>query len=174
MVTHKGYEETVLYEMLKGFQEDFPNGGIFRHQFESFFPEVNTGKQMCDMVFSVLDSDHNGYLDFKEFQQAIDLVGARLPDDRLRWSFKLYDEDNSGSIALDEMEKVMECIYNMFEGMGKRPSGDPRERAKAIFLKIDINGDGDLSENEFIKGCSDDKEMMELLNSLFASITGGS
>jgi hypothetical protein len=33
---------------------------------------------------SVLDSDSNGYLDFKEFQQAIDLVGARLPDDRLR------------------------------------------------------------------------------------------
>ena len=56
--------------------------------------------------FSVLDNDKNGYLDFKEFQQAIDLVGARLPDDRLRWSFKLYDEDNSGSIALDEMEKV--------------------------------------------------------------------
>ena len=24
------YEETVLYEMLKGFQEDFPNGGIYR------------------------------------------------------------------------------------------------------------------------------------------------
>ena len=58
------------------------------------------------MIHSVLDSDKNGYLDFKEFQQAIDLVGARLPDDRLRWSFKLYDEDNSGSIALDEMEKV--------------------------------------------------------------------
>ena len=94
-----------------------------RHQFESFFPELNIGAAMADMVFSVLDGDHNGYLDFKEFQQAIDLVwrrtnqmllltelywkvGARLPDDRLRWSFKLYDEDNSGSIALDEMEKV--------------------------------------------------------------------
>ena len=25
-----------------------------RHQFESFFPEVNTGKQMCDMVFRCL------------------------------------------------------------------------------------------------------------------------
>ena len=135
----------------------------------------------------MLDSDKNGYLDFKEFQQAIDLVGARLPDDRLRWSFKLYDEDNSGSIALDEMEKVcncikltkietyvqvMDCIYNMFEGMGQRPSGDPKERAGRIFRKIDINGDGDLTENEFIKGCSDDKEMMELLNKLFASLTG--
>ena len=143
--------------------------------------------QQYSTFFSVLDSDKNGYLDFKEFQQAIDLVGARLPDDRLRWSFKLYDEDNSGSIALDEMEKVcnciklnktktivqvMDCIYNMFEGMGQRPSGDPKERAGRIFRKIDINGDGDLTENEFIKGCSDDKEMMELLNKLFASLTG--
>ena len=94
----------------------------------------------------------------------------------------------------------MQCIYDMFEGLGKRPSGDPKERAGQIFRKIDINGDGDLTENEFIKGCSDDKvkrqdiklslqeiyhqeiypqeiypqEMMELLNSLFASITGGS
>ena len=84
----------------------------------------------------------------------------------------------------------MQCIYDMFEGLGKRPSGCPKERAGQIFRKIDINGDGDLTENEFIKGCSDDKvegqtmklsnklifeqEMMELLNSLFASITGGS
>ena len=45
----------------------------------------------------------------------------------------------------------------MFEGLGKRPSGDPKERAGQIFRKIDINGDGDLTENEFIKGCSDDK-----------------
>ena len=45
----------------------------------------------------------------------------------------------------------------MFEGMGKRPTGDPKTRAATIFKKIDINGDGDLSENEFIKGCSDDK-----------------
>jgi hypothetical protein len=35
----------------------------------------------------------------------------------------------------------MDCIYNMFEGMGKRPSGDPKAKAKAIFLKIDINGE---------------------------------
>ena len=67
------------------------------------------------IISSVLDADHNGFLDFKEFQQAIDLVGARLPDDRLRWSFRLYDMDNSGSIALNEMEGVFECIYNMFE-----------------------------------------------------------
>ena len=40
--------------------------------------------------------------------QAVDLVGARLPDDRLRWAFRLYDVDNSGDIGLDEMIMVME------------------------------------------------------------------
>ena len=66
-----------------------------------------------------------------------------------RWSFKLYDIDNSGTIALEEMEKVREpqhgaqvmvCNYNMLEGTGKRPSGCPKEMAKQIFEKIDVNG----------------------------------
>ena len=70
------------------------------------------------------------------------------------------------------MEMVFDCIYNMFEGCGQRPSGDPKVRAETLFRKIDINGDGELTENEFIKGCSDDKEMMDLLNKLFASMTG--
>ena len=80
----------------------------------------------------MLDADHNGYLDFKEFQQAIDLVGARLPDDRLRWSFRLYDMDNSGSIALNEMEGVFECIYNMFEVSNL---GDPSRHVWLLQLK---------------------------------------
>jgi len=51
MVNHKGYDERELYEMLRGFQEDFPEGGIFRYQFESFFPDMKMGKTMGDMVF---------------------------------------------------------------------------------------------------------------------------
>ena len=45
------YEERELYEMLRGFQEDFPDGGIYRFQFESFFPDMKMGKNMGDMVF---------------------------------------------------------------------------------------------------------------------------
>ena len=45
------YEERELYEMLRGFQEDFPDGGIYRFQFESFFPDMKMGANMGDMVF---------------------------------------------------------------------------------------------------------------------------
>ena len=40
----------------------------------------------------------------------------------------------------------------MLEGMGNRPSGDPNVRAKDIFAIIDVNQDGTLTKDEFIKG----------------------
>ena len=40
----------------------------------------------------------------------------------------------------------------MLEGMGSRPSGDPKIRARDIFSVIDVNNDGTLSEEEFVKG----------------------
>ena len=32
---------------------------------------------------------------------------SRTPDDKLRWAFKMYDEDNSREIDIHEMERVM-------------------------------------------------------------------
>ena len=40
----------------------------------------------------------------------------------------------------------------MLEGMGSRPSGDPKIRAKDIFSSIDMNNDGTLTVEEFVKG----------------------
>ena len=40
----------------------------------------------------------------------------------------------------------------MLEGMGSRPSGDPKIRATDIFTSIDLNNDGTLTVEEFVKG----------------------
>ena len=39
------------------------------------------------------------------------------------------------------------------------------ERASKIFRELDINGDGELDEDEFVKGCMDDTDLMSMLNS---------
>jgi len=58
----------------------------------------------------------------------------------------------------------------MLEGMGQRPSGDPLARAKDIFTQIDANADGTLTEEEFIKGCQQDEELIQLLTKLFETL----
>ena len=60
-----------------------------------------------------LDTDNNGYLDFREFLMAIDLIAAKSPEEKLIWSFKMYDMDNSGVIDRKEMCSVMQSVYNM-------------------------------------------------------------
>ena len=34
----------------------------------------------------------------------------RTLDDKLRWAFRMYDEDNSRMVDLDEMESVMKVL----------------------------------------------------------------
>ena len=42
------------------------------------------------MTFSrTLDTDGNGYLDFKEFILANDLIAARTKEEKLGWAFKV-------------------------------------------------------------------------------------
>mgnify|MGYP000542184223 CR=1 FL=1 len=39
------------------------------------------------------------------------------------------------------------------------------ERAKKIFRELDVNGDGELTADEFVRGCMDDPSLVRLLNS---------
>ena len=38
------------------------------------------------------------------------------------------------------------------------------ERARKIFAELDINGDGTLDADEFVKGCMEDKDLLQTLN----------
>ena len=68
---------------------------------------------------------------------------------------------------------VLQSVYNMLEGVNARPKDDPKDRAEAIFNKIDINNDGELNREEFLMGCQQDQEFMNLLNRQFNIISHG-
>ena len=42
-------------------------------------------------------------------------------------------------------------------------SGGPTDRTRDIFKKMDINNDGVLTKEEFIKGCMNDETLYKLL-----------
>jgi Ca2+-binding EF-hand superfamily protein len=44
-----------------------------------------------------------------------------------------------------------------------RPQDSAEERAKSIFAKMDENGDGQLTQEEFLKGCLQDEELSKML-----------
>lgn len=126
---------------------------------------------------------------------------ANNSEEKLRWAFKMYDKDGSGSIEIDEMVEIVGNLFEL-EGLSKvffnklwcknEQCGEinPQilnlkktifsyyqnevsivafqdtalERATETFRMLDINGDGELNEDEFVAGCLNDKALADMLN----------
>ena len=61
----------------------------------------------------------------------------------------MYDKDQSQTIQLGEMVELFGTLY-LNEGLEMDAAV---ERAMAIFSTLDIDGDGDVTEDEFVRGC---------------------
>ncbi len=67
----------------------------------------------------------------------------------------------------------MKAVYKMLGVIGSAPKDDPEAKARKLFNEIDINNDGSLTREEFLKGCMKDDELMLLLEKLFTFLTAG-
>ena len=74
------------------------------------------------IVHSLLcHSLQDGYIDFVEYIAAVSLLLKGEINQKLKWYFKLFDQDGNGKIDKDEMETIFKvCV--LFNGV-KRPSG---------------------------------------------------
>ena len=94
-----------------------------------------------DEIFSLLDGDNNGYLDYEEFLRATLDRSFFVNENVLNFAFKFFDKDNSGYISRDKIKSYF---------IGTKMS---EELFSNIFDEIDRNKDGKIDFNEF-------KEMM--------------
>ena len=166
------YEEITIKNWYKWFKQECPNGHMSQEKFEEmyqlFFSNRNT-EQFCDHVYKTFDTGDNGYLDFKEFILAIDMTNAETAEEKLKVAFRMYDLDGNGELDLDEMIKIVEDIYAMQRVYSKlgannaNPTKTAEETAKDIFTQIDENGDGHLTEEEFLTGCLEDDKLFQMM-----------
>merc|ERR1711908_75734 len=167
--TNTHYDEDTINEWYKGFKQDCPDGHLdsvsFMKIYSKCFPSGNAG-EFCEHVFRTFDSDKNGYIDFREFLLAIDVTSAGSPEEKLNWAFSMYDVDGNGWIDLVEMTRIVRSIYKM---MGPNQAlvdqfETPEKRAEDIFRKMDVNSDGRVTRQEFVRSCLNDSKLAELLS----------
>ena len=118
--------------------------------------------------------DQNGWIDFNEFIIATHCSATSSPADKLHWVFQMYDKDQSQTIQvpgavvveaemimltfqLGEMVELFGTLY-LNEGLEMDAAV---ERANAIFSALDINNDGDVTEEEFVRGCMEVRSVVD-------------
>ncbi|KAG5685026.1 hypothetical protein PVAND_014229 [Polypedilum vanderplanki] len=141
------FSEPEIKRMYRGFKNHCPNGMVkedtFKIIYAQFFPQgANTGLY-AHYIFNTLDKDHTGTLSFEKFVQGLSVLSRGTLEEKLCWTFQLYDINSDGRITKEEMSDIVTAVYNL---MGhpieeKVDEEKIKEKVESIFNKMDRNHD---------------------------------
>ncbi|XP_055550505.1 Kv channel-interacting protein 4-like isoform X1 [Wyeomyia smithii] len=157
------FTEAEIKRIYRGFKAECPAGIIreetFKFIYSQFFPQgANTGLY-AHYVFNTLDKDHTGILSFENFVQGLSILSRGSLEEKLCWTFSLYDINHDGKITREEMTDIVIAIYEL---MGAREDGGSddaqiKSKVEKVFQKMDTNCDGVITIEEFLDCCRKDQ-----------------
>uniref|UniRef100_A0A4W5L2E4 EF-hand domain-containing protein n=1 Tax=Hucho hucho TaxID=62062 RepID=A0A4W5L2E4_9TELE len=154
---------THIQELYRKFASECPSGNLYLHEFKKIFA-INSDSieesAYMDNVFRSFDANH---VHFMEYVAAVHLVLRGKLEDRLRWSFKLYDRDGNGHLDKKELKQVI--IYNIKRhgNPSETENLTPDQITDRIFDLVDKNKDGQISQEEFLDGAQKDQWVLDQL-----------
>ena len=85
------YNENTIKLWYQAFIKDCPDGKLtkvkFIEMYQAYFISGNP-EVFCEHIFRTFDTDGNGYLDFKEFLVAIDVISGEDTSQKLQLAFR--------------------------------------------------------------------------------------
>ncbi|KAM6295145.1 guanylyl cyclase-activating protein 1 [Aegotheles albertisi] len=154
---------TECHQWYKKFMTECPSGQLTLYEFKQFFGLKNLGpsaNNYVEQMFETFDFNKDGYMDFMEYVAALSLVLKGKVEQKLRWYFKLYDVDGNGCIDRGELLNIIKAIRAINRCNDAMTA---EEFTNMVFDKIDINGDGELSLEEFMDGVQKDQVLLDTL-----------
>ncbi|XP_028669389.1 guanylyl cyclase inhibitory protein [Erpetoichthys calabaricus] len=157
-----------LHEWYRKFINECPSGLITLHEFRTHFCNGTVGhdsSEYAEQIFRTLDSNGDDIVDFREYVTAISMLIQGSPEEKLRWSFKLYDKDKDGSITRSEMFEIMQAVYKMSvaASLTKVNPLTAEECTNRMFARLDKDKNAVISLDEFIEGALNDEWIHKML-----------
>ena len=144
-----GLSQKDIVEKYKKFTKKHPSGEMSKKEYIEASKHFGMKGYMAESLFRVFDEDGSGTMDFGEFMMASNCTSMSSPKDKLEWIFKVFDEDGGGSIDIDEVIRLVIGLFNM--------GGEDEDKEVLlacvidIIEVIDVDGDGEISRDEFVK-----------------------
>lgn len=123
-------------------------------------------------VFRSLDEDDDNILHFEDLVLSLSMLSGDCVTDKLDWTFRLYDLKRDGVITRDELLDVVASIYELVGDCAEpQPQADTvQQHADAVFQRLDVDGDGVISYDDFMHSCLADDDIMTSLTALSSSL----
>ncbi|XP_037649796.1 guanylyl cyclase-activating protein 2-like [Sebastes umbrosus] len=147
------------------FMKECPSGALHLHEFKRIFGVPSSSAEeslFMETIFHSFDKNQDNALDFLEYVAALHLILRGNLEDRLKWSFKMYDKDGNGKLDRQEVKRIIRILYKI-KLQTSDVSMTPSEICDRIFELVDQNDDGQITLSEFMEGARKDEWVMNLL-----------
>ncbi|XP_039943829.1 calsenilin isoform X3 [Hirundo rustica] len=132
-----------LQSLYRGFKNECPSGLVdeetFTFIYSRFFPQGDASSY-AHFLFDAFDADHNGALCFQDFAVGLSVLLRGTEQQKLKWTFDLYDVNKDGYITKEDMLEIMKSIYAMM-GRCTEPAlgaSAPAQHVELFFQDKDI------------------------------------
>ena len=94
-------------------------------------------------LYDAADGVAHGTIDMREFLLGINNFSGESRENKVTFTFKLYDEDNNGFLVEEELVKILRATHMATDDK------QVLKKAKTILRQVDKDGDGKVSREEF-------------------------
>ncbi|XP_018667552.3 potassium channel-interacting protein KChIP isoform X2 [Ciona intestinalis] len=163
------FDRRELKTLYRNFKNECPNGVVNEETFKSiycqFFPNGDAD-MYAHYVFRAFDHSEEGHVNFEEFAIGLSSLLRGSLIDRLHWTFRLYDINHDGYITREEMLSIIKSVYQLLGSHVKPSLSDDNymEHTDRIFNKLDLNGDGLVTMEEFCETCTKDESIVRSMS----------
>ena len=152
-------------EYWRQFLIDNEDGKMNRNELKKYLNQVYPKKdieKVADHFFNVFDKDNNGTIEFSEFAVAYHILKTTSGKEKTKKIFRVFDTNNDGFIIREEMERLVKNMYAFV----KHDNPDVAAESKIeefTFAEMDEDGDGKVTEAEFMAAVERKAEFTSLL-----------
>ncbi|KAL0488980.1 frequenin-1 [Acrasis kona] len=158
------------------FKQQYPSGQMKREQFVETQSKLvmGRGKKFFESLFDTFDKDKSGSIDFVEFLIGMGAGVNGSIQERLLWTFNVYDLDGDHFIQQEEMTLLIKSLLEITHAtQGKSGDDEANEQildqqtnsiVSKIYKALDKNHDNVLSKEEFVDGCSNNEAILKALS----------
>ncbi|XP_072237279.1 guanylyl cyclase-activating protein 2-like [Leuresthes tenuis] len=156
-----------IQDLYRKFASECPSGNLHLHEFKRIFGVSSSSSEeelaYVEIVFKSFDTNKDNKIDFMEFVAAVNLILRGKLEDKLKWSFKVYDRDGNGSLTRQEVRHIIKIINKIKRHEDPNVTENIDNICERIFELVDKNHDSQISLEEFIEGAEKDPWVMQQL-----------
>jgi len=125
-----------------------------------------TDSFLQDLIFNAFDTKRTGVITFQDFIRGLSVMTRGTPEEKLTFTFRMYDLNGDGYITRDEILQIVQSFYQLSGPLSSytgKKFETPAQLVDEFFEELDEDTTGKISLEQYKEGAMKHQEIFQAL-----------